>query len=572
MLGPDRRSALRRYTAVLAGLLCLVVSSPAEAATIDVTTTEDRIADNGDCALREAVISANEDRAVDGCAKGAYVDTILLKGDTYRLSIPGPLENLAATGDLDLTDPVEIVGKDGKTRIVAAPADRVFHVLGVDASFRGLTITGGDVSYQETTPYYEEGRGGGVLLQSTPPGNAAVLRLENSTVTANRAYLGGGIATALDRSMDPYLPQGYNPKPSGAEISRSTISRNHSISDGGGIYVQFGGGSILNSTLSGNYAGAMGGGLSTFLASFKILGSTIAGNRAVEGGGFTSSGLSADSENGSVIGGSIVSGNEAAFGPDCSGSINSTGANVVGSTSNCELNRRPDSTRDLLDVNPRLGPLANNGGPTKTHAIKTASPANNLYVGRGRSPSGTYPFYCETTDQRGEVRSADGRLPTCDAGAFELVECRGLPASIIGTAQNDRIIGTSGADVIQSASGDDEIRSMGGDDTVCAAAGDDLIASGSGRDHVEAGVGSDTVRAGGGNDIVRGLQPGGFETLDDADRIYGARGKDRLYGESDADRILGGLGSDVIDGGELVDACDGGAGRDRLRNCETRLR
>jgi CSLREA domain-containing protein len=565
------------------GIAWALATAPAAfAATIPVTSQEDRIANDGDCTLREAVISANEDRAVDACAKGGYVDTIELEAGTYRLTIPGPMENLAATGDLDLTDPVELVGAPGATQIVAPPGDRVLHVMGVHAKVTGLTLTGGDVTAQEPSSYFEEGRGGGVLLQSTPPDHSATLELVESTVSGNRANLGGGIGTALDRAMDPYLENiAGGAKPSAAAIVRSTISRNYSADEGGGFYAQFGGGTLRSSTVSGNVAGGEGGGLSSFLGGFRILNSTIARNRAAEGGGFTSSGPSAQLDLGiSYIGGSIVADNEAEVGPDCSGAMRSVGANVLGATSGCELSARPTAVPDLLGVDPRLGPLANNGGPTETHAIGANSPANNLYELSQWSPFGQYPFTCEATDQRGEPRSADGRLPRCDAGAFEVVECMGVPATITGSEEDDRIAGTSAPDVIQATGGNDRIRSRGGDDLVCGNRGEDRIDTGRGEDRIQGGADDDTVRAGPGADYVRGLQPGGFAWrpprnatipgLTDVDTLLGGRGKDRLLGDLDDDYLIGGPGSDALVGGELADICVGGPGTDRMRKCEKR--
>ena len=57
--------------------------------------------------------------------------------------------------------------------------------------------------------------------------------------------------------------------------------------------------------------------------------------------------------------------------------------------------------------NALLGPLADNGGPTLTHALLAGSPAINA----GRIAN------CPTTDQRGENHDAN-----CDIGAYEFIE------------------------------------------------------------------------------------------------------------------------------------------------------
>src|SRR5207244_3796115 len=81
-----------------------------------------------------------------------------------------------------------------------------------------------------------------------------------------------------------------------------------------------------------------------------------------------------------------------------------------GSSDGCTIGGT--TTGNLLDTDPLLGPLQDNGGPTFTQAIDTNSPAYN--AGNPGAASGTFP--CETTDQRGAARPQDGR---CDVGAFE---------------------------------------------------------------------------------------------------------------------------------------------------------
>ena len=66
---------------------------------------------------------------------------------------------------------------------------------------------------------------------------------------------------------------------------------------------------------------------------------------------------------------------------------------------------------DLRGVDPQLGPLADNGGPTQTHALQPASLAID-FAFQCRE-SGSSPL---TVDQRGEPRPQG---PFCDIGAFE---------------------------------------------------------------------------------------------------------------------------------------------------------
>ncbi|HMC49245.1 MAG TPA: hypothetical protein VKH20_01240 [Solirubrobacterales bacterium] len=120
--------------------------------------------------------------------------------------------------------------------------------------------------------------------------------------------------------------------------------------------------------------------------------------------------------------------------------------------------------------------------------------------------------------------------------------CRGVPASITGTAGNDLIVGTSGRDVIATLGGSDTIVALGGRDLVCAGRGDDYIGAGTAADRVFGGAGKDRLVGRGGPDVLRG-GPGG-------DVLKGGRGADRLRG------------------GPGVDRCRGAAGADSIRSCE----
>jgi uncharacterized repeat protein (TIGR01451 family) len=120
--------------------------------------------------------------------------------------------------------------------------------------------------------------------------------------------------------------------------------------------------------------------------------------------------------------------------------------------------------------------------------------------------------------------------------------CRGVPASITGTAGSDVIAGTPGRDVIATFGGNDTIVALGGRDLVCAGRGDDYIGAGPAADRVFAGAGNDRLAGRGGPDTLRG-GPGG-------DLLKGGRGADRLRG------------------GPGVDRCRGGAGADSIRSCE----
>src|SRR5262249_41666993 len=112
---------------------------------------------------------------------------------------------------------------------------------------------------------------------------------------------------------------------------------------------------------------------------------------------------------------SILAGNNGGNG-DCSGTLTTAGGyNLIQNAAGCTL--AGTTTGNVIGQDPQLAALADNGGPTKTHAIALGSPA--LDAGNPGTP-GSGGFTCEATDQRGTARPqpSGGR---CDIGAFEVV-------------------------------------------------------------------------------------------------------------------------------------------------------
>ena len=217
------------------------------------------------------------------------------------------------------------------------------------------------------------------------------------------------------------------------KVIDSTISGNSADNDGGGISIVWESGEVINSTISGNTAG-FGGGIhidnDDLSGTITVTNSTISGNVATyEGGGIfwensttlfmtssTITGNSAGERGGGLheaastinMGSTIIAGNTAPGSPDCLFSFfegSNDGYNLIGNTGGCDFE---SVEGDLINVDPVLGPLQDNGGPTFTHALLGGSPAID------QIPS----LDCEgTTDQRG-VTKPQG--PTCDIGSYEL--------------------------------------------------------------------------------------------------------------------------------------------------------
>ena len=144
-------------------------------------------------------------------------------------------------------------------------------------------------------------------------------------------------------------------------------------------------------------------------------------------------------------------------------------------------------------------------------------------------------------EQKDPVKSNDKATATTSV-VGPAPTCRGVVASLAGTAGNDVIAGTPGRDVIVTFQGDDTIVSLAGRDLVCAGSGVDYVGSGPAADRVFGGAGGDRLLGRGGPDVLKG-----------------GAGPDALKGNRGADRLRGGPGFDL---------CQGGAGEDSFRGCE----
>jgi CSLREA domain-containing protein len=346
---------------VLAAVAATIMPSAAMAADFTVTTTADG-ADKeceDDCTLREAVA---------------------LAGSNDRVIVPAG-DYLLTKGELVLVSD-ELVGAGARTTSIdGGNASRVLRVCGSGSQVSGVTITGGNGKSDVSS-----GIGGGVFVQRW-----SSLSMVESAVKANTASRGGGIAAAGK-----------------LDLRRSTVSGNTAMAvwqtSGGGIAVDPSGELVLvNSTVSGNAAvdsigipSSRAGGVFSHGA-LLISHSTIAGNAASKGQLFAT----APHSGMHTIKNSILA---ASAGEACArsgvGAFEATN-NVVDDAS-CRF--KDPSNRQNAD--PALGPLANNGGPTDTHALLPGSAAI--------SAAGA----CIETDQRDIARpSAEGG--SCDAGAYE---------------------------------------------------------------------------------------------------------------------------------------------------------
>jgi hypothetical protein len=382
---------------------------------------------------------------------------------------------------------------------------------GIEASDSTLTVQDSAISGNSAGP----NNGGGINLKG------GTLNLARSSIIGNSADDGGGINTSTTNSS----PSAF--------IDSSTIANNTAASDGGGLDLGTGTFTILNSTISGNVSLTDEGAGIANSGDLTIVNSTISGNVAVEeeGGGIFNSGsanltirnstITANSAVGMlgdgggiasstyatvVLESTIVAGNIATADNDLDGVFN-TSLSLIGDPGTATIN---DLGGTLVGVNPLLGPLANNGGPTLTHALLPGSPA----IDSGSNSQGL------SFDQRG-FGFARVIGAAADIGAYELdcsatlvngnlfVACASdvdhvITLTSVSGAVNVRIDGAdfgnfavTGQIFVNTAGGDDSIEVDGG---IAVPA---TIESGDGNDTLLGGSGGDTLVGGPGNDVYR---------------------------------------------------------------------
>ncbi|HEX8887641.1 MAG TPA: Calx-beta domain-containing protein [Pyrinomonadaceae bacterium] len=305
-------------------------------------------ADGGPGSLRQAIL--------DACPG----TTITF--DMTQVTSPIVLSNGEFVIDKDLS----ILGPTSASLTISgANSSRIFNVhQGFNFTLSNLTITGGQAS-----------SGGGIYSL----GN---LTIRNSTFTGNYAI--GGAGGAID-SEDGNL-----------HIINSTISGNKADKDGGGLLN--GGTSIAtltNVTITNNRADAddditgAGGGVA------QVSSSNFTLNNTIVAGNFKGTGATADDFFVSMADPNDPNSSTSPLDASSSNNLIGVDTGLTSDISNGTSGNKIGTAANPLD--PRLGPLANNGGPTQTHFLLSDSPALNA----GDSTLALDNGMPLTTDQRG---------------------------------------------------------------------------------------------------------------------------------------------------------------------------
>ena len=430
-------------TAITLTALVLVAlpSAPAAAAgSIVVNTTVDENANNGFCSLREAIRAANDNADYNGCNyTGTGPDDVVsvAGGSTYALTLAGSTD---MTGDLDVGKgdgssgslTIQATGS-GNAIIDAGQINRVLEVAAPgnpSLTLVHITVTNGKAP-----------DGAGIFFAGT-----GTLTLDHSTVSNNLAEdlgaCGGGIynnsaatINILNSTIDGNsCPNGaadgagmYKAGGGTVTITNSTFSNNNAKDNGGGIRFDLidlttvepytlGTASITNSTFANNTAGGRGGGIQVTVGNVAIAYSTFSGNAANSATTSTGGAVQASHDTfgplNTVYSGVVTVANSIL--------ANSTSTNAVDGSDCDQL--PPGSvtvTKTLVEDNqdcagpiassadPKLGPLANNGGSTLTMLLLAGSPAIDQ----------ANDVDCPAQDQRGAGRPQGAH---CDLGSVEV--------------------------------------------------------------------------------------------------------------------------------------------------------
>jgi hypothetical protein len=261
------------------------------------------------------------------------------------------------------------------------------------------------------------GSGGGLYVRGT-----TTVNIKSSAITNNTA----GGTTPFEGFGGGVFNNGL------LTIVSSEISGNTSLAFGGGIMNQGTGNlTLVNSTVSGN-TGVQSHGISNDSGTTMVLSNcTITNNSPSAGTGFGIQTFGGTAQ----VGNTIVAGNGGAGGTDLQGNFTSQGNNLIG---------KSDGTNGFTNgvngdqvgtagspINPLLGALGNNGGPTQTHALLAGSPAieagNNAIVAADTldldgdlNTAEPIPFDQRGTNFPRTLDSADANLvQTVDIGAYE---------------------------------------------------------------------------------------------------------------------------------------------------------
>lgn len=316
-------------------------------------------------------VTSNNDSGA-GSLRQALIDAA--PTDTIDFSVTGTI--ILTSGELTIVKDITINGPGAASLTISGnDSSRVFSIGETFVvAISDLTISDGNPG----------GPGGGILNEGT-------LTLLNVTVSGNTGGGGGGISNRTTGTLT---------------LFNVTVSGN-TAGDAGGIFNR-GIATLTNSTVSENFATDSGGIINRNDASrLTLINVTVADNIGDDAAGITGT---------LTLKNTIIANNLDVDGEplNCQVALTSNGHNLD-SDGTCGL----VGTGDLTEIDPNIGPLTDNGGPTETNALLTGSPAIDAVPVADCTDDLGNPLII---DQRGFTRPVDGDGDTvvaCDIGAFE---------------------------------------------------------------------------------------------------------------------------------------------------------
>ena len=383
-LAPPARANTQAGGWVLDGTPGLAVGVTGNSATLDQCADDITVQNNGDSgagSLRQAI--------ADVCAGGT-----ITFNNNYTITVGSAL---TIGKELTIDGETHQVGIDGGGK----------HQVFIVTTYATTTLTALTIAHG-----YSDGNGGAIY-------NSAILKLSHVILEHNTAAADGG---AIFNGGGSVL------------VRDSTLNGNTAVNGcGGGLSSNEGEALVWATTFMGNQA-RCGGGVSTAAGDVLIVVSTFNGNTATDGNGGALYGklqVQADIKHSTVAGNTATGSGGGIYlesqeilwlkntiladnpGGDCfaeNSAVSASNNLIRDAVNTCGLVNGTDG--NLIGVDPKLGLLADNGGPTKTMALLGGSPAMN--AGDKDVCSGGDLF--EPIDQRGVSRPHDA---PCDLGAFE---------------------------------------------------------------------------------------------------------------------------------------------------------
>ena len=351
------------------------------ASTLLVNSTADPgdgVCDDTDCTLREAIQVA---------AIGDHItfDPLIMDGNTIALS---------SSSTLEINKDIYLNGSNLENNLILT-GNGTYQIMKI---FKGADVTAEQLTFEYGSATY--GGAIGVINNSSFScytcsffSNSAIsggaINVDNSELAIYYSYFNDNSAADYGGAI--------NSNESSSWIFYSTFEENRADDYGGAIHSDESNMVFANSTLYLNDALVYGGGIYNFEGTLALYNNTLSANYAPSGGGGIISGGTGSSL---VLYNNIIA--NSASGGDCLSSPAPSGSNNLIEDNSCSADFSGD---------PLLGALTNNGGPTKTMALETGSPA----IDAGDDP------HCQPRDQRLVDRFSGTNFQggQCDIGALE---------------------------------------------------------------------------------------------------------------------------------------------------------